>query len=172
MSQVFDQSGDDGGGPRLDPVVQCRVIVGAFVVGLLLFAGVVLVMTAMAGPLIAPHDLVGQVLAVVAALALLAGFLIGAMMQSGLVQRRKRGETLPAQEVINAVILRAALIEGPALMAAIAAMLSGAPYLLITAVGCAGLIVMWLQLPERLRALLGEPDLTLWRPERSHEERI
>lgn len=132
-------------------------------IALLLFGGVVAGVSASLGPMVPGAPVMVQGLAALAALMLPIGMLVGFIMGRGLAARVRRGEELPIERISGAVILSAALVEGPSLLAAVAALLGGLPYLLITLVGCALLIVQWIRIPDRMRDLAGLGATYTWR---------
>ncbi len=144
-------------------ISQARILVAAMIVGLLLFAGVVVGVNAATGPLVPGPSIMAQVLAAIAGLMLLIGLLAGVIMGRSLKARVRRGEEIPIGRISGLVILRVALIEAPSLFAAITALLGGLPYLLVTLIGCALLIVQWMGLSDRMRNMAGLGATYTWR---------
>jgi len=142
---------------------QARLITIVLVIGLLLFAGVVAGVNSALGPLAPGASIMVPMLAAIAGLMLLIGLLAGVIMGRSLNARVRRGEEIPIERISSVVILQAALIEGPSLLAAVTALLGGLPYLLITLIGCALLIVRWMGLSDRMRDMAGLGATYTWR---------
>lgn len=141
---------------------------GCFALAPAIFGVIVLTMNAASGPIAGANSTIGQVLGGVAAVLLLVNAVIGAFRWRMLAgeRDRDRGEAPTPARLTSAVIMRGALVEGPALLAAVAALLGGSVYLFVTLAGCALLVIMWVRLPDSLRNMVGAFDRNPYRWER------
>lgn len=144
----------------------CRLLVGCFALAPAIFGVIVLAMNAASGPIAGANAMIGQILGGVAAVLLLVNAVIGAVRWRLLAGERDRGEAPSPARVTSAVIVRGALVEGPALLGAVAALLGGSAYLFVTLAGCALLVIMWVRMPDDLRNMVGALDRNPYRWER------
>lgn len=158
MTMVYRIESDAG--PTRESVADAirtgRLLVGAMLVGTLVFALVVAVLSATSRPVLGTGSPVGPVLGGVASVLLVFGVVAGWMMAGRLSAEARDGRPPISGRLLGLVITRAALVEGPALMGAVTALLCGPVYLLITAGGAGLLAALWVTLPGSLRDLAGE----------------
>lgn len=159
--QPTDANADTGEGREqlcVAAVRHARLILPILALGSLIFAAIVLILHAVNGPMLQTNTQVPQLLGVVSVALLSGGVVAGMILTRNLTTRAQRGEDVPVERALGALIASAALVQGPALLAAVAALLGGLPYLLITLVGCALLLVQWIGCARRLREMTGTED--------------
>ncbi len=166
MSQPPESAGGSERRPIEDSIALCRMLVGCFALAPAIFGVIVLSMNSGRGMTSAGGPLIAQILAGAAVVLLLLGVIIGALRWRALANERRCGQTPSPERLTGAVILRGAMLEGPALLGGVAALLGGSPYLFITLAGCALLAIMWVRLPDQLREMVGETARNPYRWER------
>ncbi len=131
--------------------------------GVLGFAAIALGMNATRGPLLGTSHALPQILAGLAMALLVGGVGVGVILARRLDAKSRNLEQVQIEQITGAVLAFAALVEGPSLLAAVAALLGGVPYLLITVLGSAVLLVQWIRLPDRMREMGGLSETSTWR---------
>lgn len=160
--QLSDQSVESSQ-PSAAVVRTARLLVAALAGGTMLFAVVVLWINNATGPRPAPSSSVGALIGGVAAILLVVGVIVGWVLARRVAVEANAGRVVQNSRLLGIVVARAALIEGPALLGAIAALLAGPPYLLTTFVGAGLLAALWVTLPGSLRDLSGDAVAGSWR---------
>lgn len=166
MTQPTESSGRTEPKTIEQAISLCRLLVGCFALAPGLFGVIVLAMNTASGPIAGANTMIGQVLGGVSAVLLLVNAVIGSIRWRMLAGERDRGEVPSPARVTSAVIVRGALVEGPALLGAVAALLGGSAYLFVTLAGCALLVIMWVRMPDDLRNMVGALDRNPYRWER------
>lgn len=106
-------------------IAGARVFVGACAFALLLFAGVVAGVSAAMKPALTGSTLVA-VAGGIGGVGLLVGVIVGIVIGRRVQSKVRLGEQVSVERINAVVILSAALVEGPALMAVVAGLCSGA----------------------------------------------
>lgn len=161
--QVPEAKADTGRSEDLSRAIgQARMILAILATGSLVFAAIVLGLNATRGPILGAGQILPQILAGLALVLLTVGVCIGVVLTRRLDARARNQEEVSIEQITGSVVVSAALVEGPSLLATVAALLGGVPYLLITLVGAAALLVQWLRLPDRMRDMAGLTETTAW----------
>lgn len=163
QTQITEQAADSRAEQIEGAIRQARLIVGAMAIGALTFAAIVLGMSASRGPLIGANQSLPMILGAVSLVLMVLNLVIGLVIARGVDAKARRGELVATSQVLGAVITFAALIQAPTLLAAVAALLGGPPYLLITLVGSAILLAQWIRVPDRVRDMAGGSSWATWR---------
>lgn len=163
QTQITEEAADSRTGQIEAAIRQARLVVGAMALGVLTFAAIVLGLSASRGPLMGANQSLPLVLGAISVLLMVLNLVIGLVIVRRVDAKARRGEVVVTSQVSGAVLTFAALIQAPTLLAAVAALLGGPPYLLIALVGSAILLAQWIRLPDRMRDMAGGSSWATWR---------
>ncbi|MCC6908584.1 MAG: hypothetical protein IT430_11620 [Phycisphaerales bacterium] len=163
QTQITEDAADSRTGQIEAAIRQARLVVGAMALGALTFAAIVLGLSASRGPLMGANQSLPVFLGAISVLVMVLNLVIGLVIVRRVDAKARRGEVVVTSQVSGAVLTFAALIQAPTLLAAVAALLGGPPYLLIALVGSAILLAQWIRLPDRMRDMAGGSSWATWR---------